>query len=191
LRAVATLVHPPALSLPLHAFDRVTCRAADDRSAEGALEHAVSRAHRATAALLVERSEHVPEAPLRQLLVAVEDGPAALGLVRFASALAADSGGYVQLVHVRGAGYGPATRHRLAELSLEIIAITAAEPIVDVLHAGQIATGIVELARRCESSLLVVGRTRPAAARSLGPVGEALVRRAPCSVLVVPAAATS
>lgn len=182
---MATVTHPLEIPLPLQRIDRVTCE-----GDHGALEHAVSRAHRAEAPLLVAREATAPERTVAQLLVAVDDEPEALGLVRSASIVAAEGGGYVHLAHVRGPRYGAGTRHRLAELSLEVIAITGAEPIVDVLHGAQVAASLIGLAQRCESSLLVVGRRRPAAARSLGAVSETLVRQAPCSVLVVPAAHT-
>lgn len=181
---MATVVHPPQIPLALQGVDRVSLEGEDH---PGALERAVSRAHRAQAPLLVARRDRAPEWSPTQFLVAVDDEPDALGLVRFASILAAQSDGYVHLAHVRGRAYGPRTRRRLAELSLEVIAITGGEPIVDVLHGAQVAIGLIGLAQRCESSLLVVGRRRSPAARSLGCVGEALVRRAPCSVLVVPA----
>ena len=184
---MATVVQPREISLPLQGIERVSC---DDGHAADALERAASRAHRTEAPLLVARHDGAAAWPGAQFLVAVDDDPDALGLVRFASILAAESDGYVHLAHVRGRAYGSGTRHRLAELSLEVIAITGAEPIVDVMHGAQVAVCLIGLAQRCESSLLVVGRRRPAAARSLGSVGEALVRRAPCSVLVVPAVRT-
>ena len=184
---MATVVHPPEISLPLQGIERVSC---DHGQTAEAIERAVSRAQRTEAPLLVARQDGAAAWPAAQFLVAVDDEPDALGLVRFASILAAESDGYVHLAHVRGRAYGSGTRHRLAELSLEVIAITGAEPIVDVLHGAQVAVSLIGLAQRCESSLLVVGRSRAGAARSLGSVGEALVRRAPCSVLVVPAART-
>ena len=174
---MATLAHPLEILPVLEPIDRVLCNE----------EEAVARAHRAAAPLLVARRDHAREGAAPQFLVAVEEGREALGLVRYAAMLAAGCGGYVHLAHVRGPAYGPDTRRLLAELSLEVIAITGAEPIVDVLTSTPVATSVLELAERCASSVLVIGRKRPAAARSLGCVSEALVRDAPCSVLVVPA----
>lgn len=146
-------------------------------------------ARRATGLLLVARRPAAGEqaAPQPQLLVAVDDSPAAHAIVRFAATLAAERDGYVHLVHVRGSDYGPHTRRRLAELSLESIAITGAEPIVDVLRGAQAAPRMIELAQRCAPSVLVVGGAAPGCARAAGGVRAHLVDGAPCSVFVVPA----
>ena len=142
-------------------------------------------AHRATGPLLIARAGTDPNDLPRRILVAVDDSDAARPVVRLAGSIAAGCHGYVQLVHVQGAGYGARTRHRLAELSTELIGLTGAEPVVDVLHGRHVAACIGDLAARCGSSLLVVGRRGLTGVRSLGSVSERLVHSAPCSVLVV------
>ena len=148
---------------------------------------ATALAHRATGPLLVARRRPPGSGP-RHILVAVDDSPAALGIVRLAAAIAATCGGYVHLAHVRGADYGSQTRHLLAELSVEIIAVTGAEPIVDVLGGPHPAARVADLAQRSQANLVVMGRRRLTGVRALGSVSERLVHSAPCSVLVAPVA---
>ena len=142
-------------------------------------------AHRATGPLLIARAGSDANDLPRRILAAVDDSDTAGPVVRLAGSIAAACDGYVQLVHVQGNGYGAGTRHRLAELSTELIELTGAEPVVDVLHGRHVAASISDLAARCGSSLLVVGRRGVTGARSLGSVSERLVHTAPCSVLVV------
>jgi len=118
-----------------------------------------------------------------RILVALDDSPAASALVGLAGSIAAGCRGYVHLVHVQGPGYGSQTRHRLAELSTELIEQTGSEPVVEVARGANVAAHICQLARDSDSSLVVVGRRGP---RTLGRVGGPIVHGAPCSVLVVP-----
>jgi len=143
-------------------------------------------AHRAAGPLLIARAGTDAGDLPRRILVAVDDSDAAGSVVRLAGSIAAACHGHVQLVHVQGAHYGAATRHRLAELSTELIELTGAEPVVDVLHGRHVAARIAERAARSGASLLVVGRRGLTGPRSLGSVSERLVHGAPCSVLVVP-----
>ena len=144
--------------------------------------------HRATGPLLIGRPvpEVADDAP--HILVAVDDTAAAPGVAGLAGTLAAATRGHVHLVHVAGPGYGRATRHRLAELSIDLIAMTGAEPVVDVLHAHHVAACVAQFAQRTQASLVVVGRRGVTGLHALGAVSERVVRTAPCSVLVVPAA---
>lgn len=143
--------------------------------------------HRAEGPLLLAHPREGARDARPRILVAVDDGPAAGGVVALAGAVAAASDGYVNLVHVAGPAYGSAMRHRLAELSIELIARTGREPVVDVLQGAHVAGGIADFARRSGSSLLVVGRRGLSGLHGLGSVSGRLVNAAPCSVLVVPA----
>lgn len=140
----------------------------------------------ATGPLLVARPGPRPRAARPRILVAVDDGPAAADVVRLAGTIAAAVQGYVHLLHVAGREYGGTTRRRLAELSTELIAITGAEPVVDVLHRAQVAASIAQFAHRDRADLVVVGRRSVTGRRALGAVSERVVHTAPCSVLVVP-----
>ncbi|MDP1848575.1 MAG: universal stress protein [Solirubrobacteraceae bacterium] len=151
----------------------------------GSVERALL--HRAEGPLLLAHSRDGERDARLRILVAVDDGPAAAGVVALAGAVAAASDGYVNLVHVAGREYGSAMRHRLAELSIELIARTGREPVVDVLQGAHVATGITDFARRSGSSLLVVGRRGLTGLHGLGSVSGRVVNAAPCSVLVVPA----
>jgi nucleotide-binding universal stress UspA family protein len=134
--------------------------------------------------VLVARPACASAAGTPRILAAVDDSPAAAAVVEVAGEIAA-GGGWVQLVHVAGSGYGARMRRRLAELSLELISTTGAEPVVDVLHARHAARSIVRFADRSGCTLLVVGR-RGAGARAGGGVSERVALTACCSVLVVP-----
>jgi len=148
---------------------------------------ATALAHRAVGPVLFARGGERPGGAAPRILVAVDDSAAASEIVRLAGAIAASRGGYVHVVHVQGSGYGPRTRHRLAELSLELMTITGAEPVVDVLQGARVAVRVAEFAQRCHASLLVVGRRGLSGLRTLGSVSERLVHCAPCSVLVTSA----
>jgi nucleotide-binding universal stress UspA family protein len=150
---------------------------------------ATSLAQRATGPLLVARGAGCGARAPQRVLVAVDASAAATALVRLAGTIAATCGGYVHLVHVPGRDYGSRTRHRLAELSTELIALTGAEPVVDVTRRGHAGSQIAELAARCDASLVVVGRRGLTGQRTLGSVSEHVVHAAPCSVLVAPALA--
>jgi len=91
---------------------------------------------------------------------------------------------------VQGPGYGSQTRHRLAELSTELIEQTGSEPVVEVARGANVPAHVCQLARDSDSSLVVVGRRGRLGPRGLGPVGEPILHGAPCSVLVVPTTGT-
>ena len=141
---------------------------------------------RAAGPVLVARA-HPAGAP--RILAAVDDGDGARAVARLAGLVAVGCGGFVHLVHAAGQGYGPATRHRLAELATDLIALTGAEPVVDIAVGMQPAARICDLARVFESSLVVVGRRSRGGLRSLGSVSERVAQGAPCSVLVAPVTA--
>ena len=143
--------------------------------------------HRAEGPLLLAHPRDGAGDARPRILVAVDEGPAAERVVALAGAIAAASEGYVNLLHVAGREYGSAMRHRLAELSIELIARTGREPVVDVLQGAHVAAGIADFARRSGSSLLVVGRRGLTGLHGLGSVSGRVVNAAPCSVLVVPA----
>lgn len=157
--------------------------------AAAAVTGSVERAllHRAEGPLLLAHPRDGEGDARPRILVAVDDGPAARGVVALAGAIAAVSDGYVNLLHVAGREYGSAMRHRLAELSIELIARTAREPVVDVLQGAHVAAGIADFAGRSGSNLLVVGRRGLSGLHGLGSVSGRVVHAAPCSVLVVPA----
>ncbi len=123
-----------------------------------------------------------------RILAAVDDSEGARSVARLAGTIAVGCGGFVHLIHAAGPGYGASTRHRLAELSTELIALTGAEPVVDVALGTHAAARICEVASCFESGLVVVGRGRRAGPRALGSVSARVVQAAPCSVLVAPAA---
>jgi len=154
--------------------------------ASGSVAGALLR--RATGPLLIARPVPQADDAALHILVAVDDTAAAAGVAGLAGTIAAAGRGHVHLIHVAGPGYGRATRHRLAELSIELIALTGAEPVVDVVHAHHVASCIAQFAQRTQASLVVVGRRDVTGRHALGAVGEHVVRTAPCSVLVVPAA---
>lgn len=144
---------------------------------------ATALAHRTTGPLLVARGQRSAGPAPRRILVAVDDTPAATSLVRAAGTIAAACGGHVHLVHVRGAGYGSQTRQRLAELAMELIATTGAEPTVDILNGMRVAQRLIEFATLSGAGLVVIAR---AGGAPLGRVGERLLHWSPCSLLVVP-----
>ena len=135
--------------------------------------------------LLIARGQGPACTPPRRMLVAVDDSPGATAIVRRAGALAAACDAFVHLVHVSGRSYGPLTRHRLAELSTDLIALTGAEPIVDIERGRHVAARIEDLASRCDADLVVIGRGGPQGTRALGSVSEQIVHAAPCSVLLL------
>lgn len=150
----------------------------------GSVAHAVLRG--AAGPVLVARPASA-SAAVPRLLAAVDDTAAAAAVVGLAGTIAAAVGGRVQLVHVAGSGYGTRTRRRLAELSLDLIAMTGAEPVIDVLRAVRVAPSIVRYADLSRCALLVVGR-RGTRAPAPGAVSERVALTASCSVLVAPAA---
>ncbi len=152
----------------------------------------VTRALLANAAgpLLVARRATCAPGERTKVLAVVDDGPVAAGVVALAGALALSCGGYVHLLHVGGPGYGAASRHRLAEHAIALIALTRGEPVVDVLDGGHVATDVAAFARSSGAGLLVVTRGRTMSRRSPS-VGEQVVHLSPCSVLVVPAASAA
>lgn len=151
----------------------------------GSVERALL--HRAEGPLLLARPRVEADDERPRILVAIDDGPSAAGVVALAGAVAAASDGYVNVIHVAGRGYGSTTRHRLAELSIELIARTGREPVVDVLQGSHVAAGIADFAGRSGSTLLVVGRRGLTGLHGMGSVSGRVVGAAPCSVLVVPA----
>lgn len=157
--------------------------------AAGALTGSVATAlaHRAGGPLLIARGPGKPPGASPRILVAVDDTDAAFRVAELAGAIAGACGGYVHLVHVQGPQYGAATRRRLAELALDLIELTGAEPIVDVARGVHVANRIVEFAERGGASLVVVGRRGRPSGRGIGSVSERVVHTAPCSVLVAPA----
>jgi nucleotide-binding universal stress UspA family protein len=193
VRAGIQLVEAPdvAHALIARAGDHdllVTGMPANSRVADAATSSiATVLADRAVGPVLFARGGGRPRGAAPRILVAVDDSAAATEVVRMAGAIAVARGGYVHLIHVQGRGYGPRTRHRLAELSLELMTITAAEPVVDVLRGARVAESIAEFARRCDASQLVVGRRGLSGLRALGSLSDRLVHAAPCSVLVVSA----
>jgi nucleotide-binding universal stress UspA family protein len=158
-------------------------------AATGSIATALAR--RATGPLLVARAGGGRAATTPRILVAVDDSAAARTVAMIAGTIASVRGGYVHVVHVRGASYGAGTRRRLAEISLELISLTGAEPLVDVLRGAHVAAQIAEFAVRCDAALVVAGRRGPTRFRAAGSVGERLVHAAPCSVLVAPVAGTA
>ena len=159
----------------------------DGAASTGSLAGAL--AHDAGGPLLIARGPARPAGAALRVLVAVDDSPAAADVAALAGAIAGACGGYVHLLHVQGPQYGAQTRRRLAELALDVIGLTGAEPIVDVVRGVHVAARIVEFAQRGDASLVVVGRRSAPGAGAIGPVSERVVQDAPCSVLVAPAAA--
>lgn len=149
----------------------------------GSVAHALL--HGATGPLLIARPGPTDDRPLR-LLVAVDDSPTATDVVRCAGTIAGAAGGHVHLLHIAGHEYGAGMRHRLAELSTELIALTGAEPAVDVVPGTHVASCVADFARRRQASLVVVGRRGLTGLHALGAASGRLVQLAPCSVLVVP-----
>jgi nucleotide-binding universal stress UspA family protein len=147
---------------------------------------ATALAHRAVGPVLLAREGGASHDVPRRILVAVDDDAIARPAARLAGTIAARCGGYVHLVHVRRRDYGTRTRHRLALLATDLMELTGAEPMIDVLQGSRVAAQVSDLAQRHSSSLLVVGRGGPTGLRALGSVSERLVHTAPCSVLVVP-----
>ena len=143
-------------------------------------------AHRATGPVLLARETGEPHAVAQRILVAVADDDTATSAARMAGTIAARCGGHVHVVHVQGRDYGTQTRHRLAVLATELVELTGAEPMIDVLRGSHVAARISELAGRYGSTLLVVGRRGMTGVHALGSVSERLVHTAPCSVLLVP-----
>ncbi len=145
-------------------------------------------AARAAGPLLVARAGARADATGLRILVAVDDSAGAAALAELAGAIAASCAGVVHLVHIQNRDYGSQTRHRLAELATTLIEQTGSEPVVDVARAANVAAHVCQLARDCDTSLVVVGRRSRPGAPALGPVGQRIVLAAPCSVLVAPTA---
>lgn len=133
-----------------------------------------------------------------RILIAVEGGDAGARAADVGFELARAVGAEVALVHAIGPAIslqgeaGAAiieedARHLLSEFVAKAPSAVAAQ----FVPFGERAEQIVKMAREWPADLIVVGtRARGRIARTLlGSVADAVVRHAPCPVLVVPASA--
>ena len=142
----------------------------------------------------------------RQVLVGTDFAPASMAAVEAGAALARASGGIVLLVHVYAPpmavpiGYGPGGPLPAAtpgpaideELVLATLSRIAADRLGGIdfdlraVQHGSPSAALCSLAEAEEVDLIVVGTAGRRGIRRLllGSVAEAVVRHAPCSVLV-------
>jgi nucleotide-binding universal stress UspA family protein len=109
--------------------------------------------------------------------------------LRFAIALAKDTGGALSLMHV-GLGPGPARARREDGHLADLKRRAEAEGVKDVQVVqaiGKTVDQVLREARRCLYDLIVLGsRGRTGVKRAIRrSVAEDIVRRSPCPVLVV------
>jgi len=143
-------------------------------------------AHRATVPLLIARRSRDAEGDFpRAVLLASDGSPGSWAAARLAARIARARGSSLQVVYVPD-GHPERYRELFKQVS-EIESLTGSMPAF--LDApGDPARRIAETARAEGSSLVVIGRRGRDGPRSLGSVSERVAQRAPCSVLIVPAA---
>lgn len=139
--------------------------------------------------------------PFQRILVAVDAEPVAARAADLARDLARSTHGKLALIHVidPGAGYAPeggvpaGELYQLAEEEgrrfLETFRPTAVAepPPLEFVPVGSPAAEIVKAAREWAADLIVIGSHGRAGVKRvlLGSVAEAVMRHAPCPVLVV------
>jgi nucleotide-binding universal stress UspA family protein len=122
----------------------------------------------------------------RRMLFPTDFSEASRVAGRMAAALARESGAQLTLLHVVPPVTDPSPSPTLAALATEL---APGMSVTTEVLSGLPASRIVEYAQRRGVDLIVMGthgRTGLSAAL-LGSVAEAVVRRAPCPVLTVPA----
>jgi nucleotide-binding universal stress UspA family protein len=141
-------------------------------------------ANRATVPLLIARRSGEGDGDFpRAVLLASDGSPGSWAAMRLAARIARLRGSSLQVVYVPD-GHPERYRELFKQVN-EVERLTGAMPAF--LDApGDPAQRIAEAARAARSSLVVIGKRGLPGAKSLGSVSERLVRRAPCSVLVVP-----
>ncbi len=119
----------------------------------------------------------------RSILLATDGSAGSWAAARTATRLGQSRGSELRLVHVPD-GTPAERRNEILKQLAVIEKATGGSPTV-VGNPGRVAERVGAAARAGQSSLIVVGRGGGPGA--LGRVSEQLVRRAPCSVLAVPA----
>ena len=135
---------------------------------------------------------------LRKILFPTDFSPASQEALRWATALARDSGATITIIHVEeppmayggGEMYLGADEGDREELRRSLVKIVPTDPRVPFEHkllAGDPATAIVEVADSENADVIVLGtHGRTGLTRLLmGSVAEAIVRRAKCPVLTI------
>jgi nucleotide-binding universal stress UspA family protein len=137
-----------------------------------------------------------------RVLIAYDGSPAARAALDLAGELAASLGSQVTIAHVlepvRGGSAGdveqpPADEEAAARWLAEVgdwgSAAGGPKPTPAVLGHGQPAAQVLDLAERDRFDLIIAGKTgrHGLGGFLFGSVAEKIVRRAPCSVAVVPA----
>lgn len=143
-------------------------------------------AHHAERALLVARRTAAGEDFPQSILLATDGSPGSWAAARTATRLSQARRSELRLVHVPD-GTQPEHHAEVLKQLTVIEKATGSSPTV-VDNPGQVAERIGEAARAAQSSLIVIARRGASGVKSLGAVSKRIVHRAPCSVLVVPAA---
>ena len=134
-------------------------------------------------------------APFARILCATDLSSASAEAVRLASSLARETGARLALLHVQESGRYRSTSSMGQELRVdrplphvEVNRVESCE--IDTIAAqGVVHEAIVETASRIGSDLIVIGRTEHGGTNRAGRSSRAaaVLRRASCPVLVVPA----
>lgn len=141
-------------------------------------------AHRTEQALLVARQDGAAEDFPQRILLASDGSPGSWAAAQATLRIARARGSGVEIVYVPD-GTDPERRRSVSDQIVSIQEATGVEPVI-ADAAGHVPERIIETARSAESSLIVVGRRGVHGIKALSSVGERIVHRAPCSVLVVP-----
>lgn len=141
--------------------------------------------HRAGIPLLIARRTIDADNFPQGILLATDGSAGSWAAARVAARLAMARGSELRLV------YAPdgrrAERYREVLKQLAVIERVTGNPSAIADSPGHVADRICEAAKGHQASLIVIGRRQAGDVKALGSVSERVVRRAQCSVLVVPA----
>ena len=140
--------------------------------------------HRPGCPLLVARPPPEGTTFPGEILLATDGSAASRRAARVAGGIARRAGGRVTLVHADEDG-GRSARHELSVEVVEVFEAIGVEPAV-VSAEGRAHKIIVDLVRREQFSLVVLGSRGLGGTRALGSVSERVGHSAACSVMIVP-----
>lgn len=141
--------------------------------------------HRAEMPLLIARRTVDGDNFPQSILLATDGSAGSWAAARVATRLARARGSELRLVFVPDGRR--AERYREVLKQLAVIERVTGNPSAIADSPGHVADRICEAAKGRQASLIVIGRRRAGGVKALGSVSERVVRRAQCSVLVVPA----
>jgi nucleotide-binding universal stress UspA family protein len=141
-------------------------------------------AHRTSRALMVARRSSEGEGFPKSILVGSDGSTSSWAAVRLAIRIARVFGSGLRVTYAPDGAHPERYRELLKQIS-EIERMTGASPVV-IDTPGHPADQIIEAARAARSAMVIIGRRGVTGVKALGSVGERVVHRAPCSVLLVP-----